>query len=158
MENIQHDSIKSHPDACVATPISQLYISSTSVLCTQGPHLQASAVSWWSLSSSLRGTPGPLSGLGQIYLSQMVGGTPSSRGEVTGVPTNFRHQAKLPVGSAGGAPPAGAYPPPLPCAGATLRMYQFPGAHATILLYQRPSKPRARQEDPNQSNICLFFF
>ena len=40
------------------------------------------------------------------------GGTPSGRGEVTGVPMNLRCQAKLSIGSAGGALPAGAYPPP----------------------------------------------
>ena len=71
---------------------------------------------------------------------------------------NLRHRAKLPVGSAGGAPPAGADPPPLRLAGATLRMHRFPGAHATALQYRRLSKPRARREDPNQSDIHLFFF
>ena len=86
------------------------------------------------------------------------GGTPSGGGEVTGVPTNLRRRAKLPIGSAGGAPPAGAYPPPQPRAGATFRMHQFPGAHATVLQYRRPSKPRVRWEDPNKSNIRLFFF
>ena len=86
------------------------------------------------------------------------GGTPSGGGEVTGAPMNLRHQAKLPDGSAGGALPAGAYPPPQPRAGATLRSHQFPGAHATVLQYRRPSKPRARREDPNQSDLRLFFF
>ena len=86
------------------------------------------------------------------------GGTPSGRGEVTGAPTNLRRRAKLPDGSAGGAPPAGADPPPLPQAGAASRSHRFPGAHATVLQYRRPSKPRARREDPNQSDIRLFFF
>ena len=36
-------------------------------------------------------------------------------------------------------------------------MHQYPGAHATVLLYWRPSKPRVRQENPDQSNIRAFF-
>ena len=80
------------------------------------------------------------------------GGTLSGGGEVTGAPTNLHRRAKLPNGSAGGTPPAGAYSPPQPHAGVTLRMHQFPGVHATILQYWRLSKPRVRQEDPNQSN------
>ena len=36
-------------------------------------------------------------------------------------------------------------------------MHQYPGVHATVLLYQRSSKPRVRQKDPNQSNIRAFF-
>ena len=92
-------------------------------------------------------------------LSQSDGrGTPSGGGEVMGTPTNLRRRAKLPVGSAGGAPLAGADPPLLHHAGATLRTHQFPGAHATVLQYRRLSKPRVRREDPNQSDICLFFF
>ena len=102
-------------------------------------------------------TPGPLSGLEQIYQSD-GGGTPSDRSEVMDVPTNLCRRAQLSIGSAGGTPPAGAYPPPQPHAGATLRMHQFPGAHATILQYRRPSKPRARWKNPNQSDIWLFFF
>ena len=49
-------------------------LSYTSAHCTRGLPLLASATNWWSLSSSLRKTPGPLNGLGQICHSQMGGG------------------------------------------------------------------------------------
>ena len=52
----------------------------------------------------------------------------------------------------------GADSPLLYSAGVTLRLHQYPGVHATVLLYQRLSKPRVRQEDPNQSDIRAFFF
>ena len=86
------------------------------------------------------------------------GGTLSGGGKVMGMPTNLCHRAKLPVGSTGGAPLVGANPPPPPHMGAISGMHWYPSTHATVLQYQRPSKPRARQEDPNQSDIHLFFF
>ena len=95
---MQHDFIRSRPGACVATPTSWLYISYTSALCTRGPHLQANATSWWSLSSLSRKTPGPLSGLGQIYPSQMGGVLQAVEVRLQVHPRTFIAEPSYPLG------------------------------------------------------------
>jgi hypothetical protein len=90
--------------------------------------------------------------------SEGVGGTLDDAGGPTGAPAPPSRQAKSPVGSAGGAPPVGTFPPPPRLAGAISVVRRIPGAHANILQYRRVSKPRARRVDPNQSDIRQFFF
>ena len=87
------------------------------------------------------------------------GGICGGRGGAKGAPTHPRHGTKLSIGSAGGAPPVGAQPPP-PCSvGAAQFSNKHSSANTNVLFYRRvATKPRVRRDDPNQSDIHMFFF
>ena len=85
------------------------------------------------------------------------GGTPSGRGEVMDAPTNLRRRAKLPDGSAGGAPPAGADPPPC------LRQGQHPDRTSSPVrmlpsfnIGGRPSPGQGRKIPISPTFVCTF--
>ena len=97
-ENTRHVSTRNRPGACVATHTSRLYISSTSVHCTRGLPLLANATNWWNLSSFLRKTPGPLSGRGLIFHSQMGGVLGAAEGRLQVRPRTSIAEPSYPLG------------------------------------------------------------